>query len=84
MEKELREKLERLSQWIDSLHIAAQSDLKEIQNTLFDKKYKLPEGCPSRASVAELVLRHTEKKLLEVNATFKEFREALIENIHTL
>ena len=77
MEKELREKLGRLGQWIESLHLAAQSDLAEIENALFDKKYKIPEGCPSRASMAGLILRHTEGKLSEVNAAIKEFKEAL-------
>jgi hypothetical protein len=71
MKKEL---LDNLKQRIESLQLAATGDLAEVERALFAKDYKLPEGCPSKASAAELVLRHTEEKLRWVNAAFKELK----------
>ena len=76
MPKSLISKLDHLKQRIESIYLATNDDLPQMEDALSGKG-KLPAGCPSKESFAELIFRHVEKKLSYVNDAVKDIKEAL-------
>jgi hypothetical protein len=77
MEKTKRA-IKQLEEWSNSLNYAIKEYGSQIINALKDET-KLPENCPSRASLADLISGQIYKKLDEVNAAYKDLINAIWE-----
>ena len=54
-----------ISSTAQSVKILANTDLPQVKEILYEDK-PLPEGCPSRASMAELILRGIKGRIEEL------------------
>jgi hypothetical protein len=70
--------LKNLKEWSTSLNTVIEDLTPQILDAL-DNKKPLPEGCPSRASLANLISGSIMKKLSEVNAAYKYLNESIWE-----
>lgn len=76
----VEEAYKRLTTWTASLNMDVQSETFDyLRQILYDDNIKLPDNCPSRASLAQMQIRGIEKKLDEVNAAFKALEDAIWE-----
>lgn len=73
---DFEEAYKRLKSWADSLNNVVEGSYDEIKDAL-NPETKLPKGCPSHASLAELVLRQVKKKLREVNGAVEDVEKAI-------
>jgi len=73
-----KQALKNLDDWSKSLSNAIQIYSPQIIEAL-NKDIPLPEGCPSRASLADLVLGKIYEKLSEVNASYKYLNDCIWE-----
>ena len=64
------EKLKNLQNWVYALADVTEDIIPQIRKTL-EGESELPENCPSKESMAELMLRGIKKKLDEVNEAYK-------------
>jgi hypothetical protein len=76
LNEEMRRKLQMLVQFTESLSLTVKSDVLEIKRIL-DGTGRIPPNCSSRNSAAAMQLRHTEKKLNEVNGMVAEIKKTL-------
>lgn len=70
------EAYDRLVEWANNLKRSVEADRKEFEDTLAGKT-KLPDNCPSRASMGHLVFRGVEQALDELNAAKRDVEKAM-------
>jgi hypothetical protein len=75
MEK-TKKALKNLEEWSNSLNYAIKDYAPQIIEAL-DKSIPLPDGCPSHASLANLISESILKKLSEVNYAFKDLQDSI-------
>lgn len=78
-DKELETLLEQLEGWSQSVGTATEDAVKQVKN-LIENNPKLPDNCPSQASMAELILRSIHKPLDEVSGILDMTRQHLFEH----
>ena len=72
----LEKELKLLASWTTTLDNTVKSCVPEIKD-VFLSKVPLPESCPSRASMAAMVLGGVKEKLVEVSSAVHRVYEAI-------
>lgn len=67
---------EFISSTAESIKILADTDLPQVKEVLYENK-PLLEGCPSRASMAMLVLRKLNGRVEEMTTLLNEFEKLI-------
>jgi hypothetical protein len=74
--EEFEKEYEELIIWARTLAATAEGLLPQIREAL-DPSSKLPENCPSHASMAELIFRGVREKLSEVTYCVDEVQKSI-------
>lgn len=74
--KEFDEAYERLRSWSQTLRNTIENNLPQIRNALTSDE-PLPENCPSRASMAALILRQIKQSFDEVKGCIEDIEKQI-------
>lgn len=78
-DKELETLLNELQHWADSVGRQTTAMIPQVRDAI-DENTSLPEGCPSRASMAVLILDQIGKPISEVTGIMEMVRKHLFEH----
>jgi uncharacterized protein (DUF2342 family) len=78
-DEKLETLLNELEGWSKSVGRQAIAMIPQVRDAI-EKDTSLPEGCPSRASMAALILSQIEKPVSEVTGIMQMIREHLFEH----
>lgn len=70
------ELLNALPQWTNILNETAHDCTRQIRDTL-KPGFRLPEGVPSHASMAELILRKVKQRLADAQTAVEDLENAI-------
>ncbi len=74
MDKDLEQALKRLKDCSQSIANQMDGVCSQIQD-VFENKITLPDGCPSKQSMAAMIFREIDQSLDEVNAAYKNVHQ---------
>lgn len=77
-DQKLKQHEQMLKQWAQAIILKIDDFFPDIWSSL-ESNDPLPQGCPSKASLAAMSLSEINKPLREVNAIYDEIRKHLFE-----